>query len=210
MTVGHAVLTFSVAAGLLTMAPGLDTALVLRTAAVEGSRRAMMAASGICLGCLTWGLAAALGMGALLAVSHIGYSALRIVGACYLIYLGIRLLFRNHNDASLTVRGEEPRERKHKAWFVRGYLTNLLNPKVGVFYVTFLPQFVPAGAPIVSFSMLLATIHAFEGIVWLASISYAVRFFSGWFRRPRVTKSIDCVTGTVLAGFGAELLFERR
>ncbi|MGA8272064.1 MAG: LysE family transporter, partial [Candidatus Sulfotelmatobacter sp.] len=83
MTTGHALLAFTAAAGLLTATPGLDTALVLRTAAVEGPRRAMLAACGICLGCLTWGLAASLGLGALLAVSHVGYNILRLVGACY-------------------------------------------------------------------------------------------------------------------------------
>jgi threonine/homoserine/homoserine lactone efflux protein len=209
MTVGHALLTFTVAAGLLTLAPGMDTALVLRTAAVEGPKRAVLAACGICLGLLTWGLGAALGIGALLAVSHTAYNVLRIVGACYLIYLGVSMLLRRHSNVSITEEEKTP-SGKHTAWFVRGYLTNLLNPKVGVFYVTFLPQFIPAGVSVVSFSMLLATIHACEGIVWLAAISYAVRFFSAWFRRPRVTKSIDRVTGTVLTGFGLELLFERR
>jgi threonine/homoserine/homoserine lactone efflux protein len=215
MTVGHTLLTFSAAAGLLTIAPGLDTALVLRTAAVEGSKRALLAACGICLGCLTWGLGAALGIGALLAVSHTAYNILRIVGACYLIYLGVGLLFRKQSGFSLDADNNESEVDKAKsdhphAWFVRGYLTNLLNPKVGVFYVTFLPQFIPAGVPVVSFSMLLAAIHACEGIVWLWAISRAVGFFSNWFRRPRVTKSIDRVTGTVLAGFGLELLLERR
>jgi RhtB (resistance to homoserine/threonine) family protein len=210
VTPGHALLTFALAAGLLTIAPGLDTALVLRTAAVEGSKRAMLAACGICLGCLTWGLAAALGIGALLAVSHTAYNVLRIAGAFYLIYLGIGMLFRRHGNIQPIAEEEKSPSGRRTAWFVRGYLTNLLNPKVGVFYVTFLPQFIPAGVPVVSFSMLLAAIHACEGIIWLAAISYAVRFFSVWFRRPRVTKSIDRVTGTVLAGFGLELLFERR
>jgi len=210
MTPSHALLTFTLAAGLLTITPGLDTALVLRTAAVEGPKRAMLAALGICLGLLTWGLAAAFGIGALLAVSHKAYSVLRIVGAFYLIYLSIGMLFRRHGSVSPVSEEETTPRRKHTTWFVRGYLTNLLNPKVGVFYVTFLPQFVPSGVPVISFSMLLAAIHACEGIVWLSAISYAVRFFSAWFRRPRVTKSIDRVTGTVLAGFGLELLFERR
>ena len=214
MTTGHALLAFAAAAGLLTVTPGLDTALVLRTAAVEGPRRAMLAASGICFGLLTWGLAASLGLGALLAVSHAAYSILRIVGACYLIYLGVRMFFRRAPSLSLEA-SELPEKKKpgsdndHYAWFVRGYLTNLLNPKVGVFYVTFLPQFVPAGVPVVSFSMLLAAIHATEGILWLLAITHATRLFSTWFQRPRVTRSLDRVTGTVLTGFGLEIILDR-
>jgi threonine/homoserine/homoserine lactone efflux protein len=210
MTTGHALLTFTAAAGLLTITPGLDTALVLRTAAIEGSKRAMLAASGICLGLLTWGLAASLGIGALLAVSHAAYNILRVAGACYLIYLGAVMLFRKQSSFSATDADKDLKVNSHPAWFVRGYLTNLLNPKVGIFYITFLPQFIPAGVPVVPFSMVLAAIHACEGILWLGIITRATRLFSTWFRRPRVTKSIDRVTGVVLTGFGLGLLFERR
>jgi threonine/homoserine/homoserine lactone efflux protein len=210
MTTGHALLTFTAAAGLLTITPGLDTALVLRTAAIEGPKRAMLAASGICLGLLTWGLAAALGIGALLAVSHAAYNVLRIAGACYLIYLGAIMLLRKQPSFSMIETDEVSSAKSTPAWFVRGYLTNLLNPKVGIFYITFLPQFIPVGVAVVSFSMLLAVIHACEGILWFWIIVHATRLFSTWFRRPRVTKSIDRVTGVVLTGFGLELLFDRR
>jgi threonine/homoserine/homoserine lactone efflux protein len=210
VTAGHALLTFTIAAGLLTITPGLDTALVLRTAALEGPRRALLAAGGIALGLLTWGLAAALGIGVVLAVSHTAYNIVRFAGAAYLIYLGITMLFRRHRETSPMSTTDRVQRKNDSSSFLRGYLTNLLNPKVGVFYLTFLPQFVPAHVPVVSFSMLLAFIHACEGILWLGSIGYAIRFFSGWMRRPAVLKSIDRLTGTVLAGFGLELLFERR
>lgn len=94
MTVEHALLAFTVAAGILTITPGLDTALVLRTAAVEGSRRAMLVGVGISVGVLIWGLTAAIGLSALLALSRLAFDALRLVGAGYLLYLGARLLFR--------------------------------------------------------------------------------------------------------------------
>jgi len=84
MTIGQALLSFTLAAGLLTITPGLDTALVLRTAAVEGGKRAMLAGIGICFGCLLWGAAASFGLSALLAVSSFAYNMLRIVGAIYL------------------------------------------------------------------------------------------------------------------------------
>src|SRR4029450_4059646 len=94
MTIGQALLSFTLAAGLLTITPGLDTALVLRTAAVEGGKQAMLAGTGICFGCLLWGVAASLGLSALLAVSGFAYNALRIIGTIYLGYLGIRLFIR--------------------------------------------------------------------------------------------------------------------
>jgi arginine exporter protein ArgO len=94
MSVEQALLSFTLAAGLLTITPGLDTALVLRTAAVEGRKRAMLAGIGICSGCLFWGAAASCGLSTLLAVSGFAYNMLRIVGAIYLSYLGIKLFVR--------------------------------------------------------------------------------------------------------------------
>src|SRR5437899_11948309 len=94
MSVAHALLAFTITAGLLTVTPGLDTALVLRTAAVEGKRRAMEAGTGICSGILGWGLATSTGFTALLALSRFVFIVLRIGGACYLLYLGARRLLR--------------------------------------------------------------------------------------------------------------------
>ncbi len=202
----HALIAFTLAAGLLTITPGLDTALVLRTAAVEGPRRAMLAGAGICLGCLTWGLATAIGLGALLSVSHFAYGALRLAGACYLIVLGARMIRRAPRRVAL--EADEP-ERGGR-WFTRGLLTNLLNPKVGVFYVTFLPQFVPADVSVTWFSMLLAGIHATEGILWFALLTLATRPLASWLDRPRVAQTIDRTTGVMLVGFGVGLLLERR
>lgn len=206
MTPGHALLAFTAAAGLLTITPGLDTALVLRTAAVEGGRRALLAGVGICLGCLVWGLAVSVGLGELLTLSRWAYGALRLAGAAYLIYLGIRLLARP--TTALDLAGSRRAESSN--WFLRGLLTNLLNPKVGVFYVTFLPQFIPAGRSVTGFSMLLATIHAAEGLCWFALLVLATRPLSRWLVQPRVAKGLDRVTGIVFVGFGLGLLLDRR
>jgi threonine/homoserine/homoserine lactone efflux protein len=94
MTIEQALLSFTLAAGLLTITPGLDTALVFRTAAVEGGKQALLAGVGVCSGCLLWGAAASFGLSALLAVSGFAYNVLRIVGAIYLGYLGIKLFVR--------------------------------------------------------------------------------------------------------------------
>jgi threonine/homoserine/homoserine lactone efflux protein len=211
LTIYHALLTFTLAAGLLTITPGLDTALVLRTAAVEGPRRAMLAGTGICCGCLMWGLAASVGLGALLAASLIAYRTLRLAGACYLIFLGAKMLLRKRQPAPVVGGAPSPPLCvSAPRWFVRGLLTNLLNPKVGVFYVTFLPQFVPTGVAVTSFSMLLAAIHATEGILWFALLTLATRPLSRWLSRPSVAQTLDRAMGTVLVGFGVGLVLDNR
>ena len=213
MTIEHALLEFTAAAGLLTITPGLDTALVLRTAAVEGRRRALLAGAGICLGLLTWGLTVSVGLGALLALSRLAYTALRVGGACYLIFLGAKMFLRSRpsrlepGDSMLPVSENFPDSATR--WFGRGLLSNLLNPKVGLFYVTFLPQFVPAGVNVAAFSMLLAAIHAAEGILWFLVLTQTAGLFSNWFRHPRVAKALDQTTGTVLVGFGVGLILDR-
>jgi threonine/homoserine/homoserine lactone efflux protein len=213
MTVGHALVAFTAAAGLLTITPGLDTALVLRTAAVEGSRRAFLAGAGICLGCLTWGLAASVGLGSLLAVSRLAYDTLRVVGACYLMFLGAMLFFRARPGLAeleqAAWRRAADSSNRGLRWFARGFLTNILNPKVGVFYVTFLPQFVPVGVNVTSFSMLLAAIHATEGALWFAALTLATRPLSSWLGRPPVARTLDRTTGVAFVGFGLGLVLDK-
>jgi threonine/homoserine/homoserine lactone efflux protein len=216
LSISHALIAFTLAAALLTITPGLDTALVLRTAAVEGPRRAMLAGVGICCGLLAWGFAAAVGLGALLAASRVGYQILRIVGACYLVFLGAKLMLRKHaavaeteNGLSETV-GDGAASASVAGWFVRGLFTDLLNPKVGIFYVTFLPQFIPSGSSVTPFSMLLAGIHVTQTILWFALLISATRPLSRWLQRRRVAQSIDRVTGAALIGFGVGLALDYR
>jgi threonine/homoserine/homoserine lactone efflux protein len=211
MTVGQALLSFTLAAGLLTIAPGLDTALVLRTAAVEGRRQALRAGIGICFGCLLWGVAASFGLSALLAVSGFAYKVLRIVGAIYLGYLGIKLVVRAFAFTSSN-SGAEPEEYASgdgSLWFKRGLLTNLLNPKVGVFYLSFLPQFIPTGVPVWSFSILLAFIHATQGFLWFLLLTNATELISSWLRQRRVVAALDSLMGAILIAFGLKLVLDK-
>jgi threonine/homoserine/homoserine lactone efflux protein len=206
-----AIMAFSVAAALMTITPGLDTALVLRTATVEGPRPAMAAGAGVVSGVLAWGLLTSLGLGVMLAMSEIGFRILQYAGAAYLIWLGTRMILSafKGRDADQGF-APDPQARSASGWFWRGLMTNLLNPKVGVFYVSFLPQFIPADVPVVAFSVALAAIHAAMGLVWFGAITMATRPFSRLLRRASVTRSIDGLTGTVLIAFGARLLLERR
>lgn len=205
-----ALLAFAGAAGLLTIVPGLDTLLVLRTATVEGPRRAMFAGLGICTGCLAWGILVSAGLGAVFAVSNLAYQIVRIAGAIYLVYLGIRLLLQREKPSVLDSAREIPTSHGSLRWFGRGLLTNLLNPKVGVFYVTFLPQFIPSHVNVIGFSVLLALIHDVEGVLWFATLIFVTRPIARWLRQPKTTTVLNRITGSVFILFGARLAFERK
>lgn len=207
MTTPQALLAFVAAASLLTITPGLDTALVLRTLTVEGPRRAMLAATGIGLGCLVWGAAVGLGLGALLAASRLAYDALRFAGAVYLLVLGIRLIRAPRAQLELAGQAEMARAPN---WLARGFLTNMLNPKIGVFYVSFLPQFIPAGSSVPLWSLLLTAIHAALGLGWFGLLVLASRPVLGALQRPAVVTWLDRLTGGLFVGFGLKLALSAR
>jgi threonine/homoserine/homoserine lactone efflux protein len=201
----EALLAYLAAAGLLTITPGLDTAMVLRTAAAEGPRRAALAALGIGCGCLVWGVAVALGLGVVLAASQGLYTAIRWAGAAYLLWLGANLILKPRERFEFA--GETPRGGN---WWLRGLTTNLLNPKIGVFYVSFLPQFVPHGFAPAPFIVLLAAIHFVLGLAWAAGLILATRPLKTWLERRAVVRWLDRLTGGVFVGFGLRLALERR
>jgi len=194
---------FAAAAAVLTITPGVDTALVLRSAAAQGPRAGAAAALGVCAGLFVWGAGAAFGLSALLTASATAFAALKIVGAGYLLFLGLRLILSPREGFAL--EAEAP---AGGAWR-RGFLTNVLNPKVGVFYVTFLPQFIPAGASVAGFSLLLAGVHAVLTAVWFAVLIALTVPLGRWLRRPAVVKAMDRLTGGVFLAFGARLALAR-
>jgi threonine/homoserine/homoserine lactone efflux protein len=209
VTVLQALAAFAVAAALLTITPGLDTALVLRTAAVEGAKRAALAAMGVVSGCLVWGAAVALGLGVLLQASSLAFSLLKWAGAAYLVWLGVNLILKPR--ARFDVAADSaPQPGGDLAWMRRGFLTNLLNPKVGVFYVSFLPQFLPAGAPAAPFIFLLAALHGVMGLARFAALIAATRPIATALQRPAVVRWLDRLTGGVFLAFGLRLALERR
>jgi len=196
-------LAFAAAASLLTVTPGVDTAIVLRTATLEGRRQAVLAATGICLGCLAWGVAVSLGLGALLQASELAYTVVKFAGAAYLIWLGSRLLFNPRASFDSDPKGATAAASGQAFWC--GLLTNLLNPKVGVFYVTFLPQFVPLGADVAAYSFFLACLHVLLSLAWFAVLIAATIPLGTLLRRPSLTRALDRLTGGVLVAFGVRL-----
>lgn len=166
-----AVLGFAVVAGLLTMTPGIDTALVLRASVTRGTSAAYATVLGISVGVLAWGVAAAVGITALLTASQLAYDALRLAGAAYLLWLGARLLWASRRGAASDGgRGMPPDPDHESPWvsFRRGLVTNLLNPKIGVFYLAVLPQFLPPGEPVLAAGIALALVHVVEGLIWFS------------------------------------------
>jgi threonine/homoserine/homoserine lactone efflux protein len=208
VTVVQALIAFTAAAAVFTVTPGLDTAMVLRTAAVEGPKRAALAGLGIILGCLAWGGAVALGLGALLTASEIAFGVLKWAGAAYLVWLGLNLVLKPR--ARLEIAAGEPAPGGDFAWMRRGLATNLLNPKVGVFYVSFLPQFLPQGAPAAPFIFLLAAIHGLLTVGWFAGLIGATRPIAGALQKAAVVRWLDRLTGGVFLAFGLRLALEPR
>lgn len=203
-------MAFILAATLMVITPGIDTALVLRTAASESPRRALLAGLGIALGCLCWGLLVGVGLGAVIAASEFAYTVLRWAGAAYLFYLGARLLAAPRELPPMSpevplVQGAV----NGKVWLMRGWLTNLLNPKVGVFYLSFLPQFIPPGSDVPTWTVLLAALHALLTVVWFAVLTAAMRPLSRWWARPGVMRWLDRITGGLFVAFGVRLALVR-
>jgi threonine/homoserine/homoserine lactone efflux protein len=208
VSLGTSVLTFAVVALALTLTPGLDTALVLRAALTRGRRDAAATAAGIVAGLFVWGAAAAVGISALLTASQLAYDVLRYAGAAYLVWFGLRLLVRAVRAAPAA---EPSGVADSSPWRAarQGLATNLLNPKVGVFYVALLPQFLPAGANPLAVGLLLAGVHALISVVWFALLITLASALGRWLRRPATVRAIDGVTGTTLIGLGVRLAITR-
>lgn len=200
--------SFLFAITILTLTPGFDTALVLRSAVAQGAKRASVTALGITLGCLVWGVAVGFGLGALLLASEMAYNLLKWLGAAWLLWLGLKLLLKPRQTAIDT---QQPAlQQGYLACFSRGLLGNLLNPKVGIFYVSFLPQFIPAGASVALWCSLMALAHMLLGLIWNAVLIGGSHYFAGHLRKPRVLKVMDRLTGCVFKGFAAKLALSRR
>ena len=208
MSLGTSVLTFSVVALALTLTPGLDTALVLRAALTRGRRDAASTAAGIVAGLFVWGAAAAVGISALLTASQVAYDLLRLAGGAYLVWFGLRLLLRAvRGTAGAEPAGSEPSSPWRGAR--QGLATNLLNPKVGAFYVALLPQFLPADSDPLAVGVLLAGVHGLISVVWFAVLIILASALARRLRRPATVRAIDGVTGTTLVGFGVHLAVVR-
>ncbi|MHA4854229.1 LysE family translocator [Rhodococcus sp. MSC1_016] len=203
-----ALLTATAVLALLTLVPGPDMAVVTQ-ATVSGTRTAgLKVAVGVGAGLLVWGALTVAGLSALLAASAEAYTAVKLLGAAYLLYLGLSALRRSRN---LVHYAADVSTAAHRVPTMRtGITTNLLNPKIAVFYTGVLTQLVPAGWPVGPALALLVGIHAALTMAWLSTYVALLARLRTTFTRPRVRRALDRVTGTVLVGFGTTIALQTR
>ncbi len=203
---------------LLTVAPGPDMALVISTSLLRGRAAAIRTTLGISTGTLIWAGLAGIGVAALLAASAEAFAVVRLLGAAYLIVLGGRAMLaaiRTDGGAMATADPDVPvptAPDARSAWsdYRRGLLTNLLNPKVGLFYTTLVPQLVGPDDPIALVSLAVGAAHAAIGTAWLILLAVAVDRAGDVLRRPRARRLLGGLTGAVLIGFGLRVAGARR
>jgi threonine/homoserine/homoserine lactone efflux protein len=208
--------TFVGIAALLTIMPGADMALVARSSLLDGRRPAFFTTLGVCSGLCVHAVASALGLSAILRVSAVAFTAVKAVGAGYLIYLGVQTI-RGAGNKSIgpAEAGEESEPSGQDGKFLsrafrQGLLTNVFNPKVALFYLTFLPQFIAPGESALAKSLELASIHIGMGLIWLTLYAWFLSGFRGVLNRPRTRRTLESVTGGLLLLLGLRLAWERR
>jgi threonine/homoserine/homoserine lactone efflux protein len=209
------VLAFIGVAALLTITPGADTMLVLRSVLAHGRRAGILTTFGIVSGLLVHATLSALGLSLILVRSAQLFHIVKLAGAAYLVYLGLASIWAliRHRDEAVPGEAfpEEPSGPRPEVWrsYVEGLLNNLLNPKVAIFYLAFLPQFISPGDPVLGKSILLACIHLLMGVVWLSLVAVSVERMRGLLIRPLNRRRLEAVAGVILIGLGLRLALER-
>jgi threonine/homoserine/homoserine lactone efflux protein len=194
---------------LLTISPGPDMALVTTTSLLHGRAAAIRTSLGISTGTLIWATLAGLGVAALLAASAEAFAVIRLLGAAYLVYLGARALLEAFRGPTLVGAVTEPvPTTAARRPYRQGLLTNLLNPKVGLFYTTLVPQLVDPGDPIALVSIAVGAAHATIGLAWLVALAVVVDRLGDVLRRPRIRRALAGATGTILVAFGLRVAVE--
>ena len=204
------VLAFIGIAALLTITPGSDTMLVIRSVLGRGQRAGLLTVLGICCGLFIHATLSALGLSVILVRSATAFEIVKLGGAAYLIVLGAQSIRGALRGAARSAALPPRRPGRTRRAFVEGLLNNVLNPKVAVFYLAFLPQFINPSDPVLAKSMLLASIHFVQGILWLSLIAVSMERLRRLLTHPRVQRAFEAVTGLVLVAFGVRLAFERR
>jgi threonine/homoserine/homoserine lactone efflux protein len=187
--------------------PGPDMALVARNVFRHGRAAGYATSLGICTGILGWAVAAALGIATILATSSVAFTVLKLAGAAYLIWLGISTL-RSRDDVAPDRPDGPPTLPARQAW-LQGLISSLLNPKLGVFFLTLLPQFIAPGEPAALRALQLAIVFDLIGLAWLLVYSAMLAAIGDALGRTGPRRFIRWVSGTVLVGLGIRIAFER-
>jgi threonine/homoserine/homoserine lactone efflux protein len=192
----------------LTLLPGPDLAFVIRNGA-HGRGPAIGAALGTAIAALAWGAAAGLGVSALLEQSARAFEVVKLAGAAYLMFLGLRTLWQSRTAQPMTPRDSSSQAVSPRSAFGRGICVDLLNPKTGLFYVAVVPQVIPHGMPFLPSTLLFAGIDAVIAAGYLSGIAIAAAALLVWLRRPAVTRGLERTTGLCMVGLGIRTALER-
>jgi threonine/homoserine/homoserine lactone efflux protein len=200
---------FVLLSALLIVTAGPDTALIIRNSLAAGPRASTFSAVGVGVGTIAWAVATTLGVGVLLERSAVAFTVLKLAGAAYLCYLGVRSLLSRPREADPVAASRVRAALSDRDAFRQGLLSNLLNPKTGAFFVTVMPQFLVAGdSPL----RLVLMVGAFESmlLVWLTGYGHVIRRLGASGPGARVRQAMSRITGLVLIGLGARLALEKR
>jgi threonine/homoserine/homoserine lactone efflux protein len=191
--------------------PGPDTALTVRNSIIGGRRGGVLTSAGVAAGQLVWTIAASVGIASLLQASQPAFAALKIVGAAYLIFLGAQsILIAVRRRPNHVERETQPAEiGPGKAWR-QGFISNLANPKMAAFFLSLLPQFVPASAGSFAALLPLGLVFCLMTFGWLSLYALVLHRLAAFLQRTRVRRGFEAVTGTVLVALGLRLATEQR
>lgn len=205
-------LSFLVAITLLSVTPGVDTLLVIRNTARGGIREGIVTSLAICCGLFVHASVSALGISLILLQSAWAFSVLKLLGAAYLVWLGVQSLLSARRGQALPVAGVDAPRRRVSLWVPirEGFLSNVLNPKTVVFYMAFLPQFIAPGDPALLKSLWLALVHFVIANVWQIGIVLMIGRAGHWLAKRWVSRVLEGVTGSVLVAFGVKLAMQQR
>lgn len=201
---------FIMMAMLLIILPGPDTALVTQNTLTHSKKGGFQTALGVFSGILVHTLAAVLGISAIIVKSAVLFSVFKYAGAVYLIYLGCMSLWSTKQKGTQREESEMSSRYKNKSGFKQGFLTNLLNPKVAVFFLTFLPQFIDGGTNTFVQLLVMGITYAILTFIWFLIYIYLVHRISAWLKKPSTQQFIQGISGLVLIGFGIKLVLEKR
>ena len=206
---GSLLFAFVLISFLLAVTPGPDMALVTKNALTDGPRGVLLTTSGIAFALVMWITATAVGLAALLAASTTLFYVLKLVGGGYLAYLGIRAWLASRRRPEDVPVGAASVPTPAGALLRQGLISAGTNPKLGVLFVTLLPQFVDAHHPIEAQLFVLGTIFAAIGYTWMNIYGLLIARIRDFITAPRVRQWMERITGTVLIGLGVRLAFDR-
>jgi RhtB (resistance to homoserine/threonine) family protein len=209
---GAHLLVFVGVAAIVILLPGPDTAVVTKNVLLHGRRAALGASAGVGAGLAVWTLAAAVGLASVIRASEVAFTVLKVVGALYLMWLGFQALRAARHappddEARLTTARPAMGAR---GGFWQGFLSDLANPKIGIFFTSLLPQFVDPGRPVLLPFLALGAVFVLMTVPWLGAYCLIAARAAETLRRPRVRSALDRVTGIVLIAIGLRLVTEHR